>query len=124
MDTFHLIAGSMERGEEPKILPEVAIVRLQEVAKLYAEQLHAPRFAVGDIVTPRKDSTINGSGDPGIVIDVKENAQPDFSRSDSDTVRFGARFDIRVLSIRHGDAAAFWCESFEFEPWTEQPKAQ
>lgn len=77
MNFGELMARAMREDDDgkPTILPEAAIMRLREFATIYAE---FPSFKPGDIVTPRKDGTLRGAGEPNIVLEVAMHATPLF----------------------------------------------
>jgi hypothetical protein len=102
--------GTKER--EPDILPEAAIARLREASQHYARPC---QFKVGDLITPVQDSYVKGSGKPHLVIAILWNPEFRFDGDPGD-VTYGARFDIRILSISpDGFMAPHWCESAGFQ---------
>lgn len=118
MNFLELMAQRANGTQSPAILPEAAIMRLREAAALYAEQIEGPRFRVGDLVTPRKDSREGGAGRPHVVVEVRSGAAPLWGKDCCG--RFGSRHDIRVLYLNGGgDVTPHWSESFEYELWTE-----
>jgi len=80
MGLAEMLAEMGRDGDDyAKILPEAAVMRLQEAADRYAEQLTGPRFKVGQLVTPALGGDIKNAGDPHVVIEIRSNAEPDFS---------------------------------------------
>lgn len=107
------------------ILPEAAVMTLRETAARYIEQLNGPRFSPGDLVTPVAAGSLKGAGEPHIVLEVRAGVEPFWNpcQGSSHTSQ-GARLDTRVANfIRSDEVSPFWCESFEFERWTDKTEA-
>jgi hypothetical protein len=102
-----------DETKETKILPEAAIARLREVAKLYSEPM---KFKVGDLVMPRKDGYRKGYGHPHLVIAVNATAEPIFEADDG-TPAFGLLPEVRVLCFMHDSIAPYWMERGELVPY-------
>jgi hypothetical protein len=102
----------VDETKETQILPEAAIARLREVAKLYSEPM---KFEVGDLVMPRKDGFKKGQGKPHLVIAVNENAHPDFG-GDAGSPSYGSVPEVRVLCFMHDSIAPYWIERGELVP--------
>lgn len=108
-----------ERNEKPVRLPlpEAQIMELKALQQRYA----APcPYVSGDLVTPRGNCNVKGAGLPHIVLEVgrpSEAAEPESTASNG----YGRRIDMRVAcySERKASIAAFWVESFEFEPYSQ-----
>lgn len=77
------------------------------------------QFQVGDLVTPRRGTTMKGAGEASIVIDVNPLAEPDPSVGEAGSARQGLRHDMRVLCWVDGCYAPFWVESAAFEAWVD-----
>lgn len=103
-------------AEDPAKPPVFIAQALRDEAAYYAR--HCP-FLVGDLVTPRKGTTMTGAGEANIVIDVNEVAEPNLSLGEVGSSRHGNRYDMRVLAWRAGRFAPFWVESAEFEAWVD-----
>jgi hypothetical protein len=103
----------VDETKKPGILPEAAIMRLREVAKLYCEP---HKFKVGDLVTPRSDGIKKGSGQPHLVIAVRENV-PLFVDGDIGDSTFGAAPEIRILRVMNGDVLPYWMERGDLVPY-------
>ena len=101
-----------------RIDPEAQLMRLREAAPRFAPPNgESPfPFSAGDVVTPRKDGTIRGKGEPHIVIEVNPSAEPSW-RDEPGSTGFGSRFNMRVLCITNGDIVPFWVEAAHFEPY-------
>ena len=110
-----LLALMASKGDNtPAILPEAAVMRLREAAAI---QANPPRFAVGDLVTPRMGMNVRGHGEPHIVVEVNHEASPVFTgncRGDS----YGNRPQCRIMSIMQGEVACHWLEAYRLEPYT------
>lgn len=105
------------REQAPKPKPPTLLVEaLRDQAQFYT---HENPFKVGDVVTPRKGVLVTGSGDPNIVIAVRENPDPVFAAGEPGSSRYGLKFDIRVVRWEEGQFPTFWTESSFFEPWIE-----
>lgn len=79
-------------------------------------------FVVGDFVTPRPDGTLMDAGKKHIVVDVRKVDEPQFFGRPAAN-DFGRFADIRVACTQHGThVVTFWCESVEYEKWTEEHK--
>ena len=114
-ELFEGLARSSERERAVKSSPrDVLCVTLREVAENYARPCP---FKVGDLVTPRNNGAYKGSGDPHIVIAVRENPEPIFEGLPG-SPGFGFTPDIRVAGESHGDITLWWVESAEFEPYS------
>lgn len=115
-------AAAQNGGERaPPILPEAAIMRLREVAERYAEQLKGPRFKVGDIITPARDSD-HTLRSPHLVVETRDTG-PDFSVGEVGANDWGQRRDMRVLYVASQAGhvvTSVWVESFAFVRWGEE----
>lgn len=100
-------------------LPEAQVATLRDTFRRYT--MKCP-FAPGDIVTPVPGYSIFGQGHPHVVLEI---SGPGFTfEGESGSSGFGKRLDMRVAGFTHdGNVAAWWCESWEFEPYVapEQP---
>lgn len=108
----------VEPPAEENIDPEAVVMRLKEAWARFSEADIGPRFAVGDLVTPVKDSPYVAAGQPHIVIATR---RADYDFTSCNTVsdsRHGIRLDVRLLSIDDGTLRTHWCESAFFVPWT------
>lgn len=87
-------------------------------------------FKVGDLVTPRKNSSYRQGGDPHLVIEVFEQPVRNFS-TETAQPGFGGKFDMRVICmIEHRVAGRlnhyvcpYTVESWQFEPWESEEKS-
>lgn len=114
MGLLEMLSGHEDAEDKAlDIHPDAAIARMQERAPLYAEAARGPRFAIGEVVTPFPDASVNDSGKPHLVIAVLPNAGWVFD-GEIGTSNFGRRFDMRVLKIRDDSIYALWVESAEF----------
>lgn len=118
------LLGQMNHTEPPElklnILPEVAVERLREAMTRYGEGC---AFIVGDMVTPRRDAPHTRVGEPHIVLEVfRVPRQWEMTGGiNSGSNRYGEKLDIRIAHIVPTDdrefMAAYWVESWLFEPW-------
>ena len=84
-------------------------------------------FALRDVVTPRANGTLRGHGEPHIVVEVRDCAEPVWVGAEQGEIGFGRRLDMRVVSAKvHPDAnngaltfVMYWVESTEFEKWQD-----
>jgi hypothetical protein len=100
----------------PKISPEGAVARLREAAEHYAQMYAAPRFKVGDLVTPIKDRGGCDVGDPHLVVAACSPPGHCFI-GDPCSSALGRWLDIRVLLIGDGGIVPFWGQSADYELW-------
>jgi hypothetical protein len=94
-------------------LPEAQVATLKEVAARYAAGCP---FKPGDLVTARPGHNVKGVGHPHVVLDTR-SAEPSFN-GESGSCLNGRREDIRVATIMRGHVAAFWDESWHYEPYS------
>lgn len=92
-DIEGLIRAMMQEGKSaaPKTSREARIMHLQEVLKRF----HDNKWEVGDIVTPAKDSGINGEwiGEPFIVLKIVTPEQADSKLTYEDSLYLIATID-------------------------------
>lgn len=89
---------------------------LREEGEFYTR---ANPFVIGDLVTPRKNSSTSGAGETHLVIVVLDHLDLDITfTGEFGSSSFGKRLDMRVLRWGNGRYHAFWVESAEFERWT------
>lgn len=113
---FAEMIASMDQDDDdaPAVpLPEAAVASLRETCDRYVAGCP---FAVGDLVTPRKDFNMKGAGDPQIVVEVAATPIRPFD-GDHGSHAFGPRLDIRFATIARGDLIMFWCESWQYEAY-------
>lgn len=114
-----LMSGGDPREERARPLHEAQIMRLREAAGRFT--LDIP-FAVGDLVTPRRDAPYKGAGEPHLVIATDDRAPYRFE-GHPDTATYGARPQIRVLylSVAGDDEVVIphWGEAAFYEPYVE-----
>lgn len=95
-------------------VPEAQVMNLLELAKGYRKHDYAP----GDLVTRRRQTGGETKGRPHLVLETLDNPAPDFNESIDPTSQvYGARRDVRVLVCMGSAYCAFWCESWELEPY-------
>ena len=99
----------------PRPLHEAQIMSLRERAPAYI----APcGFKIGDLVTPRRDSPVRCAGEPQLVIDVRNDAQPDFGLASGGSYTCGARLNMRVLTVAEkGVLVPYWVEAGAYEAY-------
>lgn len=120
MDLAELLAHAnmvTSSAEAPKIDPEVALMRLREVAARHAEADAGPRFKVGDVVTPASDSNIKGASEPHVVVATWKATHNFDDREDVGSCKRGCRDDLRVICFQGEHIVPFWVESSEFTLW-------
>lgn len=112
--------GPLPAGEKEDvtILPSAQVEELMA----YAEEYRAGcAFKHGDIVTPKKNSGVKGTGLPHVVLEVLEEPVRLWGHdepSQTGSALFGRRVDIRVVCYVDNDhVAAFWSESYQYEYW-------
>ena len=99
---------------QSSILPEAQVMELRSFLEDYG---NVGRFSVGDLVTPKKSSSIRGACQPHIILTIDRDARPDFASGDIGSSGFGQVHDLRVAYMFEGRVIAFWCESYQFEPY-------
>lgn len=104
-----MLEGGKPREETPRPLPEAQIMMLRELYEAY----HTQQFAPGDIVTPRAGTGINGAGNPTIVLEVRDDAELDFSTNRPGPF-FGRRLEMRVMTLMDEDYLTFWTEMWPY----------
>ena len=109
-----LAANSQDSGEE--LEKPIQAKRLGAAYKRYAACLEQIPFAVGSLVTPRKDASVRGGGLPHVVLEVRNAAAPDFT-GDFGAVTYGRRAQLRVARMAKEDVVCYWVEAWEFEVW-------
>jgi len=110
--------------------PDAILHRITDAVELYASW---PTFSVGDLVTPRTDSTMKGAGEPHAVVEILDSPDsgnsPIFLRSpgtmpeQTASNSFGRILNMRVVRSADGMVAAFMVEAAEFERWTPEHDA-
>lgn len=79
-------------------------------------------FRPGDLVTPRTGAGIRGRGNPQIVLEVLAEPLLDFTFGsdvrETSSALYARRLDMRVLMASDRGRAAYWVESWEYEPYT------
>jgi hypothetical protein len=114
--------------DEPPLRLPVHEAQVMTLREYFADYASGCRFKPGDLVTPKRSSVVQGAGLPHIVVEVLADPIRNFDAPDpSDTggSRYGARLDMRVICYHEGSGrvAAWWTESWMFEPYTgEEPK--
>jgi len=104
--------------DKDQVLPQsVQAKRLIAAFKRYKEEYvdNCP-FVVGELVTPRADSTLKGQGQPHIIVAMTPAGQYAYNGNPGST-GFGRGPNIRVLCMDGEVPVPFWCESWEFEKW-------
>ena len=115
MDILEMMAKAASRQNEedkPTPLPEAQVARLREMITAYSATT-CP-FKVGDLVTPRRDSPLKGTGVPHAVVATRD-ADYDWDCGESGDITFGMRFDMRVISVQQESIVPHWVESAGFE---------
>lgn len=112
------LMDKLESNSKPTLPESVQAKRLVAAFKLYRESVENFPFEIGQLVTPRKNTTVRGSGRPHIIVDINPNAQPLFE-GDISSSQFGRRPQMRVMCVHNEDETLgiFWVEAHEFEPW-------
>jgi hypothetical protein len=115
--------GLKSENKKPQSL-EAEIAELEEVA---AAHLAANPFKVGDLVTPRPNSSINSNGAPHIVLEVLETPIRTFTKGDGDHASsgYGQLLDVRVLHMADdGNITAHWLEHGSLIPFNQDTSSQ
>ena len=88
-----------------------------EIVALSARRPPCP-FSVGDLITPRANSTYTNAGEPHIVAEIDEVPSCQWVGPPG-APSFGTRPDVRGIVIDgDGDVMTYWVESWQFEPRT------
>lgn len=118
------VTGSPPKAKSLPLDADAVLARLRKQRRLYED---ACPFSVGDLITPRADSDLVGSGDPAIVIEVLANPvelrAPDAGSGEVTHQAFGKRLDIRWSMCRGGTVISWLAESQAFEAWTPAHEA-
>ena len=128
-----LMRAEREDADEPPApapLPEAVVADLRELHERYRRGCE---FSPGDLVSPRRGYGITGEGKPHVVLEVRRPAHagptpfPDDDCSAVGSPLFGQRLDLRVATLatsrRERYVAAYWGESWKYEPWPSTPSA-
>lgn len=126
-----MLAGILEMAQERQrrpILPEAALMRLQEHQRHYAAWLSGPApWVAGDVVTVRRDAPIGGHGGILLVVDVDRVSNGDMTEPPSRSRKTGLREDVRVAFVANDDDSsirAMWIEGWMLEPWSLEQAQQ
>jgi hypothetical protein len=117
--------GDDTPGEDKptRLSHEVQFMRLREASERY---INPQVFEVGQLVTPRAESTNKWVGEPHLVIDTNYSGEPVW-HGEPHSHGFGMRPEVRVLVMvasHNGDKkrahlmTTFWGESADYEPYT------
>lgn len=102
-------------SDKPNIGHDVQITEINGAFEHYITG--AARFKVGDWVTTRVNGYRKHAGNPARIVEIREDAEPNFNHEDDGSPTFGAPHDIRIMR-RHGNAlSCYWVESWELEPY-------
>jgi hypothetical protein len=120
--------GDVDERQKPD--PAMALEILMDVYRRYIKSygqhmVPACPYKPGDLVTAPPTSTLNGVGEPHVVLETRV-AEPDYDSSESgpSSSSFGRRADVRVACLVRGKrtgswhTVAHWCESYEFIPYS------
>lgn len=121
MNLTELLAGMHDDDahDAPRPLAEAQIEVLKDIVARYA----APcPFRVGDLVMARDGFGHGIPGQPAIVVEVPAQSLRIFNvddPQDTGSSSFGGKIDMRIATLdRSGrDYAAYWVESWCFEPY-------
>ncbi|MGW9332689.1 hypothetical protein [Bosea sp. NPDC055594] len=119
MGLAELLADMREEEDRDRV-PAMAPELLAEYQRRYAGFLIGCPFKAGDLVTPRKDGSVKGPGDPAVVLEVISSTI-DFGSGNPGSNGHGQRCDMRVARFggRYASIIPIWVESFEFEPYSK-----
>lgn len=99
-------------------------MELQQIAARYAAGCP---FKPGDLVTPRQSYSLQGAGEPHVVLEVPPEPLRLRDIADPATAlhpAFNERLDMRVACLAHvGHYFAYWGASWQYEPWTPDTAA-
>jgi hypothetical protein len=111
-------------SEKPEFAEPLTVTQMKEILERELKIFKSDKkFAVGEFVVPRDQSPIDHQHHrPFIVIETNYDALPDFSQ-ELGTPHYGRRPQVRVAMVKQsGDETltlAYWGESFDFEPYTD-----
>jgi hypothetical protein len=112
-----------KRSKKNRPLPEAIMMDLEVAASAYRKIIgEGCPFGVGDWITPKKGYGLKHHGMPHKVVEVKPNADYNFSGDSATLQTYGRRNDVRVLTWVNGDIAAFWNESWLYELYDPKNK--
>jgi len=104
-------SGQFDRG--PSISKEGQIARLEEMLTNYQRQ---NPFGIGELVTPRADSGLKGIGIPHIVLDLRDDIEPDWRQEHP--LNRGCCDDFRIAYFNDDETiVVLWQESFRYEAY-------
>lgn len=106
-----------DEAEAPEPIAEAQVATLTEA---YARYAAACPFKAGDLVTPRCGYGTHCVGKPHVVLEVISTPIRNFEcpdPRDRGCSGYGSRMDIRVACFTRGTVAAFWGESWVYEPY-------
>lgn len=110
-----------EDDDRPKLSHDVQIHALREFHEAYKAPV---TFRPGDLVTAKTNGSWSRAGKPRLVVEIRQDADFDFTSGETGSNRHGARKDMLVADVADdGTIACVWVESFDFEPY-RQPGAQ
>ena len=114
------LLADMREEEDRDLIPAMAPELLAEFQHRYASFLSGCPFKPGDLVTPRKDGSVKGPGEPCVVLEVISSTI-DFGSGNPGSNAHGQRCDMRVARFGGRQAAIIpvWVESFEYEPYSK-----
>lgn len=119
-----ILAGARQQAEnerqpEPKIKVDLdaALVTLAEFNNNYTNRVG--RFAVGDVITPRKGTAYRSAGNPHMVCEVIDPPLR-FTGADPSSHKYGMDYDLRVMTMYDDIVTCFTVESWAFDPWTKE----
>lgn len=111
-------------GDNPKkagswdvsILPEAQIETLLEIHKAYR---NGRKLKPGDVVTPVRYCGTKGTGNPMVVVEVRDSPEPSWGQEGIGSAKFGAVPDVRIaMFCDNEEVRLFWGESWEYIPYS------
>lgn len=104
-------------GNGPKRDQGAAVISLKELYERYTAPI---TFSAGDFVTPRKGSHLKNEGEPFIVLEVNQFAEPDFKSVEVGDTSYGSRPQVRIATTcrcPQGGYVMWWVEAHLLEAW-------
>ena len=108
--------AALRKASEPKLQadPDAAIMTMREIAASYRKNPYAPL----EVITPRRGTAYRSAGNPHVVVEVLDPPLIAIGDDPSST-KWGALYDLRVVTLYDGILSMFTVESWAFIPWTE-----
>ena len=112
-----LSAKTDDVWERDTPLVEAQLDELTAFAEHYA-RCREGRFAIGDLVTPTRASTLRGHGQPYLVVEVLKKAVPNFTGERGAAAPYGEMLNVRMARFFKTGFVLYWVEAWQLEPWS------